>query len=114
LFHESGAKSESINGHQTIRRKSMQQSQNANYPSDQTRETPSLISRSDALNGRLREIATRLERIADSFFGSVPQAVGSEPKAGPPINPSVQRHIDLAHNAASEIESVITRIENHL
>ena len=74
---------------------------------------PSLMERGDALTSRLRDILGRLDRIADTFFGAVPSAVENGKPAGA-VSVSLNRHLDIAHNTAAEIEAVISRIENRL
>lgn len=80
----------------------------------QTAEVPpSLLSRSDALNARLNEVATSLEHLADTILGSAPHGASASGKEPSPV-PSLARHIENAHTILNEIDGTLSRLASRV
>ena len=79
---------------------------------DNPKELPSLMNDGERLNGRLREIAQRVEKVADTLHGSTPRDAGAKP--GAPIANSLRRNIDVGNDIVSDIETELNRIEQRL
>lgn len=77
-------------------------------------ELPALLRDIDNLNGSLREIFGRLQKIGDTLHGPLPRDASADKNPRPPEANSVRRTLDACQRAAGEIHDELTRIERNL
>ena len=69
----------------------------------------SLADQTGSLVNRLRDIHERVVNLGDNIFGPTPRsAQGAENKPEP--QPSIRRHVDLAHQMVADIFNELDRI----